>query len=155
MDNTHGKKATVEVLIILVRMMTVRLNEAKIVLSKCHPISPAPWILTSGCVNSVIVFHWLRKLSKRTRSQDNGQIRAYNEHSGAVERVYWRDYMVRADLTSYTEEKRYGHGSYGTQDLNQCCFSCSPPPPFLPPTLSSLFSFFSSLFLLLLFLLLF
>lgn len=38
MDNAHENKATVEVVIIHVRMMSVILNEAKITLSKFRPI---------------------------------------------------------------------------------------------------------------------
>ena len=89
MDNIHESKATAEeVFIIPVRMVSVRLNEAEIILSLIlwYPAHILCSLNTPCRMYCVIPFGWLRRLSKRTKRQDNSWIQS-TVNSGPAESV--------------------------------------------------------------------
>lgn len=92
MDNIHENKATGEVVIMHVRKVSMSLNEANTGSSKYHPVTSYPLsLLPEYLLQDVLClsFYWLRKLSKRTKSQDSSQIKT-TVKSGAGARVYWK-----------------------------------------------------------------
>lgn len=141
------RKATIEVIFMPVRMLSIRSSKAKVVVNICHPVLswPIPCSLNShSSTYCVIEFCWLRKLPRRTKSQDNSQVRT-TMNSGLVGWFTERHCIVASNVLVCTQRERYWHRAHGIWDLTQCCL-------LLLLFSSSLFLSFSySLFLLVLF----
>ena len=75
MDNIHESKATAEeVFIIPVRMISIRLNEAEIVLSKSHPVVSCPYFCSLNTPCRMLLCHSFWLIEKAIKeNQKSGQ----------------------------------------------------------------------------------